>query len=115
MNGVGEKQMNGSAKTIEIKDEANLGIAMLIAEFGEGSYQPVAAVSSIDEAREIAANDLCGRMKHLERGGEPACPERYAVWAQGSDGSYRQVKEIMPVARQTAPPRARPVPAGLRS
>jgi hypothetical protein len=93
----GAKQMaNGSAKTIEIKDDANLGIAMLIAEFGEGNYQPVAAVSSINEAREIAASDLRGRMRRLERGGEPTCPERYIVWAQGSDGSYRQVKEIMP-------------------
>ncbi len=85
-----------NAKTIEVKDDANLGIAMLIAEFGEGNYQPVAAVGSINEAREIAASDLRGRMKHLERGGEPACPERYVVWAQGPDGSYRQVKEIMP-------------------
>ena len=75
MNVSGAKQMaNGSVKTIEIKDDANLGIAMLIAEFGEGNYQPVAAVSSINEAR----------------GGEPACPERYVVRAQGSDGSYRQ-------------------------
>ena len=53
-------------------------------------------MASINEAREIAASDLRGRMKQLERGGEPACPERYVVWAQGSDGSYRQVKEIMP-------------------
>ena len=87
---------NGNSKLMEIKDDANLGIAMLIAEFGEGNYQPVAAVSSINEVCEIAASDLRGRMKHLERGGEPACPERYVVWAQGSDGSYRQVKEIMP-------------------
>ena len=87
---------NASAKTIEIKDDANLGIAMLIAEFGEGNYQPVAAVSSINEAREIAASNVRARMKELERGGEPACPERYIVWAQGHDGSYRQVKEIMP-------------------
>jgi len=36
------------------------------------------------------------RTKDLEHGGEPACPERYVVWAQGSDGGYRQVKEIMP-------------------
>ena len=85
-----------NAKTIDIKDDANLAIAMLIAEFGEGNYQPVAAVSSINEAREIAASDLRGRMKHLERGGEPACPERYVVWAQASDGSFRQVSEIMP-------------------
>ena len=83
-------------KSIEIKDDADLGIAMLIAEFGAGNYQPVAAVSSINEAREIAASDQRARMKDLERGGEPACPERYIVWAQGPDGSYRQVKEIMP-------------------
>ena len=52
MNGVGDKQMaNANAKTIQIKDDANLGIAMLIAEFGEGNYQPVSAVSSINEAR----------------------------------------------------------------
>ena len=87
---------NGSAKTIEIQADANLGIAMLIAEFGEGNYQPVAAVSSINEAREIAASDMRARAKELERGGEPACPERYVVWAQGSDGSYRRVREIIP-------------------
>ena len=84
-----------NVRTIEIKDDANLGIAMLIAEFDGGSYQPVAAVVSINEAREIAASNLRARMKDLERGGEPACPERYVVWAQGNDGSYRQVKEII--------------------
>ena len=83
-------------KPIEIKDDAELGLAMLIAEFGEGNYQPVAVVVSINEAREIAGSDMRGRMKELDRGGEPACPERYVVWAQGHDGSYREVKEIMP-------------------
>jgi hypothetical protein len=68
---------------------------MLIAEFGQGNYQPVAAVASINEAREIAASDMRARTKDLERGGEPACPERYVVWAQGADGSYRQVTEMM--------------------
>ena len=87
---------NASVKTIEIKDDANLGLAMLIAEFDGTNYQPVAAVSSINEAREIAGSNLRARMKELERGGEPACPERYVVWAQGRDGSYREVKEIMP-------------------
>ena len=87
---------NASAKTIEIKDDANLGIAMLIAEFDGGNYQPISAVVSINEAREIAASDMRARTKELERGGEPDCPERYVVRAQGSDGSYRRVKEIMP-------------------
>jgi hypothetical protein len=95
MNVSGAKQM-ANAKTIEIKDDANLALAMLIAEFDGGSYQPVAAVASINEAREIAASDMQARTKELERGGDPACPERYIVWAQRADGGYRQVKEIMP-------------------
>ena len=38
-----EKQMANAAKEkpIEIKDDAELGLAILIAEFGEGNYQPV--------------------------------------------------------------------------
>src|SRR5947209_18963307 len=97
MNGVGDTQMaNAKEKTIEIKDDANLGLAMLIAEFGERNYQPVAAVVSINEAREIAASDMRARMKVLERGGEPTCPARYVVWAHGSDGSYRKVEERRP-------------------
>jgi hypothetical protein len=95
MNVSGAKQM-ANEKTIEIKDEANLGLAMLIAEFGEVNYHPVAAVGTINEARELAASDMRTRTKELERGGEPVCPERYIVWAQGPDGSYRQVREIMP-------------------
>jgi hypothetical protein len=95
MNVSGAKEM-AYAQTIEIKDDANLGLAMLIAEFGEGKYEPVAAVSSLNEAREIAASDMRARMKDLERGGEPVCPERYVVWAQRADGSYRQVKENIP-------------------
>ena len=87
---------NASAKTVEIKHDANLGIAMLIAEFDGGNYQPISAVVSINEAREIAASDMRARTKDLERGGEPVCPERYVVWAQATDGSYRQAKEIMP-------------------
>jgi hypothetical protein len=82
--------------TIEIRDDANLGLPMLIAEFGEGSYQPFAAVASINKAREIAASDMRVRTRDLERGGEPACPERYVLWAQSPDGSYRQVRGITP-------------------
>jgi hypothetical protein len=95
MNVSGAKQM-ANEKTIEIKDDANLGLAMLIAEFDGGSYQPVAAVSSINEARELAAGDMRARTKELELSGETTCPDRYVVWAQAADGSYRQVREIMP-------------------
>ena len=84
-----------SAKTIEIKDDANLGIAMLIAEFGEGNYQPVAAVGSINEAREIAQSNLRAKTRRLERDEDPGlCPFAYKVWAQGPDGTYSPVKEF---------------------
>jgi hypothetical protein len=79
---------------IEIKDDTELGLAILVAEFGDGNYQPVGVVVSINEAREIAGSDMRGRMRDLERGKTPACPERYLVWAQGISGNYRQAKKI---------------------
>ena len=74
---------------IEIKDDTDLGLAMLIAEDEEGRYEPVGVVVSINEAREIAAADMRGRRKELESGGAPMCPYEYKVWAQGIDGDYR--------------------------
>ena len=78
---------------IEIKDDTELGLAILVAEFadgeGTGGYQPVAVVVSINEAREIVESDMRVRMRDLEAGKTPACPERYMVWAQGIGGDYR--------------------------
>ena len=83
---------------IEIKDDSELGLAILVAEFGDrdgtGGYQPIGVVVSINEAREIADSDMRGRMRDLEAGKTPACPERYIVWAQGIGGDYRQAKQI---------------------
>ena len=79
---------------IEIKDDTNLGLAMLIAESEDGQYEPVGVVVSIDEAREIAAGDMRGRRRDLERGGAPMCPYLYKVWAPGIDGDYGIAGEI---------------------
>ena len=81
---------------IEIKDDTELGLAMLIADLGDGHYQPIGVVVSINEAREIAASDMRGRMRDLEAGKSPACPESYVVWAQGLEGDYRELKRLMP-------------------
>jgi hypothetical protein len=77
-----------------ITDNTDLGIGMLIAESEDGSYQR--AVSTISEGREIAAGDMCRRMQHLEQGGDPVCPARYLVWAQGDGGGYETVADIEP-------------------
>ena len=83
---------------IEIKDDTELGLAMLIAESEEGHYEPVAVVVSINEGREIAAGDMRGRRKDLERGQTPLCPYEYKVWSQGIDGTYRVAGAIPAVS-----------------
>jgi|SRR5579883_2496730 hypothetical protein len=80
---------------IQIKDDTELGLAMLVAEDEEGHYEPVGVVVSINEAREIAAGDMSGRMRRLERGSNAGlCPYEYKVWAQGIDGDYRVASTI---------------------
>jgi hypothetical protein len=82
---------------IQIKDDTELGLAILVAEFADGTYQPIGVVVSINEAKEIAEGNMRCRMRELERGGEPACPECYKVWAQGLGGEYATAKEISAV------------------
>ncbi len=76
-------------------ETADLGLAMLIAEDEEGHYEPVAAVASITEAREIAASNMHAKQRRLEAGDDPGlCPYEYKVWASGIDGGYRVVGTI---------------------
>ncbi|MCW5982446.1 MAG: hypothetical protein KIT09_30445 [Bryobacteraceae bacterium] len=78
---------------IEITDDTELGSGILIA-VGDGRYQPLGVVISINEAREVADDDLRRRMRELEAGGEPMCPESYVVWAMGLEGEYRELKRF---------------------
>ncbi len=81
---------------IEIKDDTELGSAMLIAEDEEGHYEPVASIININEGREIAQSDMRRRMRQLERGNDPSiCPYYYKVWATGLDGDYRVAAELL--------------------
>jgi hypothetical protein len=81
---------------IEIKDDSELCGGMLIAEMEGGSYEPVGLVISVNEAIEIAQGDMRYRMKQLEGGGTPACPEEYVVWARGVDGDCKVGRRFMP-------------------
>ena len=77
-----------------IGETTDLGIGFLIAESEDGAYQPVGAVMTIGEAREIVATDMRRRMSRLEQGSDPMCPVRYLVWARGDGGEYTTVAEI---------------------
>lgn len=59
---------------IPLEHDTDLGLAMLIVETEGGRYQPVAVVSTITEAKEIAHTDFAARMREREKGGEPECP-----------------------------------------
>jgi hypothetical protein len=61
---------------------------MTKATAAEQNAFPVGPVSTIAEGREIARRDLRSRMRQLDQGGEPICPEIYKVWARGLDGGY---------------------------
>jgi hypothetical protein len=56
-----------------IAADAKLGIAFLIAETEDGQYEPISSVATINEAWEMASNDIRIRMGHLERGGALTC------------------------------------------
>ena len=83
------KQWHGFA--VEIQPDTELGMAMLIAEYDTGAYEPIAVVATINEARQIASHNLACRMRRLERREDVTCPETYKVWAPGLEGRYLTV------------------------
>jgi len=71
-----------------VAPDVDLGIALLIAETEDGHYEPVSPVATISEAREMAAHNMRARMRKVEKGGSPSCPETYQVWSRDYDGRY---------------------------
>ena len=67
--------------------------SLLIAEAEDGSYEPVGVVSTIEEARTLAAEDMRQRRSDLERGESPMCPDRYVIWQHGRKG-YKVITTI---------------------
>ena len=76
--------------------DVDLAVGVLIAEDANGAYEVVEPVSTINEGIEIARHDFARRLKDLERGGEPMCPEIYKVWSRDYDGRYALVFETLP-------------------
>src|SRR5690349_6908959 len=77
----------GVRRRVPTDGPSDLGLALLIAEAEEDAYEPVALVSTINEAVTLSREDFVARCADLEAGGSPMCPERYVVWALTSDGT----------------------------
>ena len=73
---------------IEIKDNTELGLAILVAVYEGGGYRPVGVAISINEAREIAESH--------QRNYTGAKIAGYDLWAQGLEGGY--VRLAAPIA-----------------
>lgn len=69
--------------------------SLLIAEAEDGSYEPVGVVSTIEEARTLAGENLQQRRSDLTKGESPMCPDRYVIWQRGRKGySVLQAIEV---------------------
>ena len=86
--------MNTTKRTERPPADADLGMALLIAETVDSHYEPIGPVATINEAREIAADDMRGRMRRLEKGGAPACPESYKIWSRDDQGQYAVICQL---------------------
>jgi len=53
---------------IQILPDTDLGSSMLIVEDEEGHYRPVTLAMTINEAKELAQDDLRNRMRSVENG-----------------------------------------------
>ena len=91
------KQLTEEANANQAVDEnVELGFgSLLVAEDDEGGYEPVAVVSTLREARELAAEDFRFRLADVESGNSPLCPDRYAIWVRRSAG-YTVLTAIEP-------------------
>ncbi len=91
------KQLTEEANANQAVDESReLGFgSLLVAEDEEGGYEPVALVSTLREARELAAEDFRTRLADVENGESPLCPDRYAIWVRRSAG-YTVLTAIEP-------------------
>jgi hypothetical protein len=90
-----EKQTSNSGFAVPLENDTDLGLALLIVEGEEGHYEPVANAATINEAKELAADDLHRRRERLERDEDPGlCPYAYKLWARDIDGEFRVACEI---------------------
>ncbi len=66
------------------KTTPTFGLHVLIVEDEEGHYEPIANVSTINEAKELVADDLRCRRERLERDEDPSVSTvRLQAWARG--------------------------------
>jgi hypothetical protein len=90
-----EKRTSDNGFAIPLQNDTDLGLALLIVEDEEGHYEPVANAATINEAKELAGDDLRCRRERLDRDEDPGvCPHVYKIWARGSDVEFRVACEI---------------------
>ncbi|MGA7416204.1 MAG: hypothetical protein WBW33_37385 [Bryobacteraceae bacterium] len=85
-----EKHTGNNRFAAPLENDTDLSLALLIVEDEERHHEPVANVSTISEAKGLAADDLRRRRERLERDEDPGlCPYTYKLYARGTDGEFR--------------------------
>ena len=69
-----------------LSPKQQLGLAILIAENELGAYEPIGVVGSIEEAREMAREDMAGRFEDMAHDRDPMAVDIYRLWVRKSNG-----------------------------
>jgi hypothetical protein len=89
---------------IKLERTTELGLAMLIAEYPDGSYEPITVAGTVNEAEEIADTDFGFRLRGSDCAGTPTpVPVRYRLWARAFAGDYFVAADIDPVTPTEKP------------
>lgn len=67
----------------------SLQSGILAIEDGDGHWEPVEIVCSLQEAEEMISSDL----RHRSPEAEDMCPERYVLFLRGPNGRFKLVGE----------------------
>jgi len=84
------------AQLARAASNADLGLAILVAEDPNDDYEPIDVVMSVREALESCVRDYRARLDEVHDGGDPLCPAWYILWARDEHGKYRALHRIDP-------------------
>jgi len=71
-----------------------LGFAILITESEDGCYEPVAIISSLEDALAVTRSEFHQRVRCQQDGASLLCPYSYKLWARGNNGYYQVAREF---------------------
>jgi len=75
---------------------SDIGLSVLMGDFGNGDYAPIAIVGSEEEATECATTDSALRAEEYFNGANVQPVERYRLFTRNAEGAYEEIESWAP-------------------